>query len=474
VLVAFFGASHCAWEGRIIAEEVRARLDLPVLTINARSARHGLDLGTRGRLSAFVELVRSRRAGRVLSAAELAVEVPMALAEDGGEAGPPGCCPNSGPKLAIFERLRDSVAEELAFAEQARKQGTKLVGIYCEYTPRELVLAAGALPVCLCGYTPEMVSPAEEDLPANLCPLIKSSYGYIKERACPFFESASAIVAETTCDGKKKMYELIADRHPTFVLELTQKPLEPRAFQHWLGEVRELKHFLEKTLGTRITDAGLREAIRRMNRRRELLLGLYEFTRSDDVYLTGVERLLVNQRIACTALEDELLAAVRAELLRRRAAGELAAPRGAVRVLVTGTPMGIGVEKVVRLVEESGGAVVVQEACSGIKPLVENVAGQGDPLEAVARKYFHLPCPCFTANPGRFELLDRLVGEFRPAAVIDLVWMACHTYNVESALVRRWAQRKGLPFLKVETDYSGSDTAQLRTRIESLMEMARK
>jgi benzoyl-CoA reductase/2-hydroxyglutaryl-CoA dehydratase subunit BcrC/BadD/HgdB len=164
---------------------------------------------------------------------------------------------------------------------------------------------------------------------------------------------------------------------------------------------------------------------------------------------------------------------VRAELERRRAAGRPVAGPDAPRVLVTGVPIGPDVAKVVSLIEESGGIVVVQEACTGAKPLVENVREDGDPLEAVARKYFNLPCPCFTPNPGRFELLDRLAREFRVQAVVDVIWMACHTYNVESVLVRRWAQERGLPFLKVETDYSPSDTEQLRARIEPLMEMAR-
>jgi len=374
----------------------------------------------------------------------------------------------------IFERLASSVMEELAWARQARKKGMPLVGIYCEYTPREMILAAGAQPACLCGYTPEMAVAAEEELPVNLCPLIKSSYGYIRERACPFFESAAAIVAETTCDGKKKMYELIAARHPTFILELTQKPERPAAFAHWLEEIRGLRRFLEKTLGVRITRAKLRAAIRRMNSRRRELRGLGEFTRSKKVYLSGLERLLINLRLACTPLEEELLAAVRAELERRREAAEPVADADAVRVLLTGVPVGMGAEKVVRQVEESGGIVVVQESCSGIKPLVDDVVETGDPLEAIARKYFDLPCSCFTPNAGRFALLDRLVREFKPAAVIDLVWTACHTYNMEDVLVRRWARKKKLPFLKVETDYSTSDTAQLRTRIEALLELARR
>jgi benzoyl-CoA reductase/2-hydroxyglutaryl-CoA dehydratase subunit BcrC/BadD/HgdB len=476
VLVSFFGASHCAWESRIIAEELRARPGLPTLIINAQSTGNAVPAAVRSRLEAFVETLRARRAGR--AAVGWSGDASGSVHLSGGQAmsksGPCGAAPSGAAQTGgIFERLRESVVEEMAFAQAAKAAGRKLVGIYCEYTPREMIHAAGALSACLCGYSQEMAQAAEEDLPNNLCPLVKSSYGYVKTGGCPFFEMADAIVAETTCDGKKKMYELIEERHPTFILELTQKPATAEAFRHWLEEVRGLKRFLEETLGARITDQSLRAAIAGMNRRREALLGLYEFTRSEAVYLTGAERLLVNQRLAGSPLEDELLAAVRAELERRRAAGRPVAGPDAPRVLVTGVPIGPDVAKVVSLIEESGGIVVVQEACTGAKPLVENVREDGDPLEAVARKYFNLPCPCFTPNPGRFELLDRLAREFRVQAVVDVIWMACHTYNVESVLVRRWAQERGLPFLKVETDYSPSDTEQLRARIEPLMEMAR-
>jgi len=58
------------------------------------------------------------------------------------------------------------------YATDAKSKGKHIVGIMCEYTPRELIMAADAVPVCLCGGSAEMIGPAEEDLPANLCPLI--------------------------------------------------------------------------------------------------------------------------------------------------------------------------------------------------------------------------------------------------------------------------------------------------------------
>ena len=67
-----------------------------------------------------------------------------------------------------------------------------------------------------------------------------------------------------------------------------------------------------------------------------------------------------------------------------------------------------GAEKVIDLVEAAGAVVIAQESCTGLKPLYEDVAEDGDPLEAVARKYLHLPCSCMTMNDGRLDLLDDL------------------------------------------------------------------
>ncbi|MEI6423031.1 MAG: 2-hydroxyacyl-CoA dehydratase family protein, partial [Lentisphaerota bacterium] len=115
-------------------------------------------------------------------------------------------------KLNPFKYFANSIDHELEFVGKEKKKGGKIVGIYCEYTPREIILAAGAIPVCLCGTSNDTVSAAEAILPANLCPLIKSSFGYFITGSCPFITLADMIVAETTCDGKKKMYEIMGQR----------------------------------------------------------------------------------------------------------------------------------------------------------------------------------------------------------------------------------------------------------------------
>src|SRR4030042_3666906 len=90
--------------------------------------------------------------------------------------------------------FRNMVRNNLEFVRTEKAKGRKLVGIMCEYTPRELIMAAGAMPVCLCGGSAELITAAGHVLPSNLCPLIKSTFGYSMEKANPFLEMADLLV----------------------------------------------------------------------------------------------------------------------------------------------------------------------------------------------------------------------------------------------------------------------------------------
>jgi len=373
----------------------------------------------------------------------------------------------------VFAWFDDMVEHALAYARRAKESGRPIVGIMCEYTPRELIMAAGGVPVCLCGGSAEMIPAAEECLPPNLCPLVKSTFGFSRNQANPFLEMADLLVAETTCDGKKKMYELLAERHPMHVLELPQKPDDPAAFVHWLAEVRNLKRALEERFHTRVTAARLRRAIREMNRERALRRQLAALMKADAPPLTGRELLDLKSLIAC--IPEDLAQYERALVdLPDRA---LTPPAGRrVRVLLTGVPMPHGAERVLDIIEGAGGLVICQENCTGLKPILEDVAEDAaDPLRAIAEKYFHLPCSVMTRNTRRLDLLRQLAAEYRPQCIIEVIWQACLTYDVESHLVRRLAEGDlGLPYLRIETDYSPSDSARITVRVEALFESARR
>jgi len=384
--------------------------------------------------------------------------------------------------LAWFAGMIDHCCD---YAEAARSAGRPIVGIMCEFTPREVILAAGGVPVCLCGGSAATIPAAEQYLPANLCPLIKSTFGYQVTGKNPFLNWADLVVAETTCDGKKKMFELLGASKPMYVLELPQKAEEPDALEHWVLELRKFQQFLATRYAVEVSEPKLIKAIHLMNRERRLRRELAELMVLATPPLTG--RQLLDFKSIISGVEDDLRQYERALEGYGRAKASAGIPadsqasrvtdcRSPVRVLLTGVPLVHGAERVIELIEGSGGIIVCMENCTGLKPILEDVdlESEPDPIRAIAKKYYHLPCSVMTPNPRRFDSLRALAAKFRPHCVIELVWQACLTYDVESVQVRKLVEAElHLPYLKITTDYSPSDSARITARVEALFEMVR-
>ena len=374
------------------------------------------------------------------------------------------CCGKAS--ASRFDRMIQNCCD---YATAAHAAGRPVVGIMCEYTPRELIMAAGAVPVCLCGGSEEKVTVAETDLPTGLCPLIKSTYGYYSTQTNPLLEMAPVIVAEATCDGKKRMYELMARRKNMYILELPQKPDDADAMAHWVRELHKFRDYLKTTFHVPITDDDLRGAIETMNRERRLRRRLAEMNRSTPPAWSG--RQLLTFKSIISGLDEDLQ-----EYQRLSENGPANRPCASKpRVLLTGVPTVHGAEKVIDLIEQAGGTVICMENCTGVKPIIENIAvDTADPMQAIAEKYFHLPCSVMTANNGRMDLLKQLIADYRPDCIVDLVWQGCLTYDVEAYWVKQLADEASVPYLKIVTDYSPSDAARLSLRIEALLETARQ
>ena len=371
--------------------------------------------------------------------------------------------------LGHFARM---IPNCLAFAQSAKAAGRKIVGIICEFTPRELILAADAVPVCLCGGSAKMIPPSEQHLPANLCPLIKSTFGYHLTASNPFLEMADLIVAETTCDGKKKMYELMGAVRPMYVIELPHKSDRAESLGYWYQQLVAFRAELERRFAIRITDESLRRAIALMNRERRLRRQLAELMKRPAPPLTG--RQLLDFKSNISGMDADLAMYEAAWKQYQSSPGDASLERR-VRVLMTGVPTVHGAERVVDLIESTGGLVVCMENCTGLKPILDDVdETAANPLLALAEKYYHLPCSVMTPNDRRTDVLRRLASEYQPHCIIELVWHACLTYDVESHRTRKLAEHElRLPYLKIDTDYSSSDSARIQVRLEALFETVR-
>ncbi len=364
--------------------------------------------------------------------------------------------------------------------KEAHEEGKKVVGMYCMFSPSEIAIAAGAIPVTLCGTAQAPIEDAEKELPRNLCPLIKSSYGFAITDKCPYFFFSDVLLAETTCDGKKKMYELMGKIKPMHIMNLPQTSEGEDSLESWHKEMVKFKAYLEETFGVEITEEKLRDAIKLMNRERDAMKRLHKLNAHKPAPLSGMDMMLA-QWLKGFNVDKEygisLIEKLIEELEERIEKGIFAFDESAPRILLTGCPIGSGSEKVLRALEEAGASVVALENCTGYKPLdvMVDEDPDKDPLLALAEKYLKTPCSCMTPNNGRFDLIKRLAEEYDVDGVVDLTWVACHTYAIESFSLKNFVQDElGLPFIQIETDYSDSDTGQVKTRVEAFLETIEK
>lgn len=373
----------------------------------------------------------------------------------------------------VFEEFAEQRKNSFLGVKKLKDAGIPVIGSYCTYFPQEIATAMGAASVSLCSTSDETIPVAEKDLPKNLCPLIKSSYGFAITDKCPFFYFSDVVVGETTCDGKKKMYEYMSEFKDVYIMELPNTQRED-ALVLWKKEIIRFKEYLEKKFEITITEDQIREAIKINNDVRRSLKGLYEVMKNDPVPIKGQDLFKVLygstfkfDKKAIPAEVDALTEKIKKEY----AEGKMEEKKP--RILITGCPIGGATEKVIRAVEDNGGIVVTYESCSGAKS-IDKLVDEDNPdvYDAIARRYLNIGCSVMTPNANRLELLGRLIDEYKADGVVEMTLQACHTYNVETRAIRRFVnEEKGIPYINVETDYSQADVGQLNTRIAAFIEM---
>ncbi len=360
------------------------------------------------------------------------------------------------------------VAEILEF----RKNGGKMIGTFCIFVPDEIALAAGVLPLPLCGGSGWAVSYADKLFPRDICPLIRSTFGMALSKTCPYASLEDFAVGETTCDAKKKTWDLLGMK----VMEVPQRRNEADR-NLWLEEVYRFKGMVEELSGITVTADGLLETIKLVNQKRSALQQIDEFRKLDAPPISGLDALLVaqvsmNQDIHAFIKDTQALIE---ELQERVDKGISAYSEQGQRVLIAGSPSPMGYAKVHHIVENSGLQIVADESCTGLRyfrDLVnEDLNDLDEMMKAVADRYFGIDCACFSPNSERIENIQKLIKDYNVKGVVQSILQYCHTYNVEAKIVEKSLKKIGIPSIKIVTDYSQEDIGQIRTRIEAFAEL---
>lgn len=373
----------------------------------------------------------------------------------------------------IFEDFAEARRMGFVKAKEVKDQDVPLIGVFCTYFPQEIAMAMGAATVGLCASSDETIPEAEKDLPRNLCPLIKSSYGFGKTNKCPYFYFSDLVVGETTCDGKKKMYEYLSEFKPVHVMKLPNVQNED-SLESWKKEIIRLKDVIEGQFGIPVTEENLRKAVALKNDERRAMKEFYGLSKLDPVPMLGMDMFNVLMGASFEFDREKVPGNIRGlteKIKAEYASGtkEMKKPR----ILITGCPMGAATAKVIKAIEDNGAVVVALENCSGAKA-VEELVDESNPdiYDALARKYLNIGCSCMSPNTNRLKLIGEMMEDYQVDGVVDMILQACHTYNVETLSIKRFVnEKRDKPYISVETDFSTSDVGQLNTRMAAFIEM---
>ena len=379
-----------------------------------------------------------------------------------------------------FEDFAEARREGFLKVKELKDKGENICGAFCQYTPSEIIYAAGLYQVALCGRSPDPIKTAETRLPANLCPLIKASYGHALEESCPYAYFSDVVVGETTCDGKKKMYELLGELKPMQVIHLPNVPDYERSLEMWTEEIRAFAKGLEEKFNVTITDDMLNESIEWCNKERIQAARIYELGKYDPPAITGTkmndimegEQYMFDREAKYNKINEIL---DQCEKNWHDGIYPYEPDPNRPRLIVSGGGYGGVSAKTINVMEELGGAIVCYEGCCGIssrRRLVDEDRSR-DPYVRIAEKYIEVPCAVVSPNHRRMDQVRETIKEWHADGYVSITLHSCNPFAIETENIRRVCEEMDIPLLHIETDFYPGDAGQIRTRIEAFLEMIR-
>lgn len=366
----------------------------------------------------------------------------------------------------------------IAEINELRQKKKPAVGTFCIFVPEEIIVGAGGACFGLCGGSPATIADAETELPRNICPLIKSAHGFKLQKTCAYTQSSDFIYGETTCEAKKKTWEILNKHHPVHVMNIPHMKRE-KDLKMWKEEIVEFKEHIEEVMGEKLSLEEMINGTKIINEKRKAMqrLDALRGLNPEIVPISGKDALFVNQMgflddpKRYTQKVNELCDELEKRVEEKISVFEKDTPR----LMVLGTPIAPPNWKLHTAVEGSGGAIINEESCIGHRYYkdnvdLDNIETEDDLMGELMKRYSAVDCACFTPNTPRIDKILQMYKDRCADGVIYYTLSFCHTYNVESHLVTEALEAAGIPCLVIESDYSPEDAGQIKTRVEAFLE----
>lgn len=358
------------------------------------------------------------------------------------------------------------------------KEEELFVGTFCVMMPQELVYAAGARPIKLCSGNYVGFQRGDDVTPRDACPLVKSVIGNTISGANGIYNACDMYVVPITCDCKKKMAGQLNEYKSTVPLYIPLNKTDDEGMDIYIREMKQIAAMISERTGVTITRERLSDQIAVMAGVQKEVRRFVELKGNDGLLVRGSHAMAVLNTMAYDDIArwGSHLKKLNDELEERRKEKDYLTKKKLPRILITGSPITFPNLKIPLLIEEQGGIVAADETCLGDRGLTDPVSVCEDTLsgyyKALANRYVApCSCPVFSENSQRIRRIEQMIADHQIDGIIYHVLRGCLVYDYEYTMLEKYFGAKGVPIIRVESDYNEEDLEQLRIRIEAFIEM---
>lgn len=381
--------------------------------------------------------------------------------------------------MDVLEELLAHARARPAEIKKLKQNGAKIVGyVPGGYMPEELAYACDAIPVGLIrGGEPEPVANSEPYLFRLLDPFCRSQIGYRRSGKELLYQLPDLMVVPITDRNVTAIadsWQLYSDV-PVFKFGVPRYTGVDHELEYYVDGLVLLKQKLEELTGVEIKDKRLEAEIALSNKIRGLLKEISFSRKAVKPGISGKNFIKLNHATYYT--DRRILVSALTTISRELSTIDHLSSESP-RIMLVGSTMAEGDYKLVDLLEETGANIVIEEFSEGIRHYQHTIQHEGNLIRALADAYLNRRVPpafFHGAIKERFDHLLGLVNEFKVNGVVWYSLMYRDSYDREGLLFSRLLEKEAkVPLLKINSNYDISETAAMRTRVETFIEMIKQ
>ncbi len=344
----------------------------------------------------------------------------------------------------LFEDLRFGAVKDW----KAAAPGRKAIGYMPIYVPREIIHAAGMLPVGIFGGGDQLeVIQGDAYYQSYICRIPRST---LELGLTGRLDVLDGMLFPSICDVIRNlsgMWQIMFKDKYVRYFDVPQNYDDAIGGEFYVHEMRELRADLGKLAGREVTDEQLRASIAVYNENRQAIRELYAY-RAEQPWQAPTSELYLVLRAGCVLPPDEHTALVRSYLAEAKQ--ETRPQRDNARVVLTGSFCEQPPLSLIKSIEMSGCYVVDDDFQLIQSWLLDDVPVTGDPLEELSKAFLHRSTSTSSKYDERKEDKGRfLLKQIKERGAEGVVFAApsfCDPALLERPMLQEVLAKQKIPY----------------------------